>query len=114
MNDVSNGELKLRQLDRRDLIVRAYQFVILFAVIGLNLFMLAQITQLANSNSSNIKKHSTQIQDAVGESQARQEIGLCIFSVSPIRRTPEYVKSCYDQIEEKYHVKIQRFGDGIK
>lgn len=54
-----------------------------------------------------------QIAMASKANRARLDVGLCIFSVSPTRRTPEYVKSCYDQIEKEQGIKVERFGDGI-
>lgn len=56
----------------------------------------------------------TQIAEASLNSKARAEVGLCIFSVNPTRRTPEYVMSCYDEVEKKLGVKVERYGDGIK
>ncbi len=44
----------------------------------------------------------------------KQNIGLCIFSVSPTRRTPAYVKSCYDSVEKQSGIKVDRFGDGVE
>lgn len=36
----------------------------------------------------------------------------CVSSVSPSRRTPEYVQSCYNQAETTNHTRITRYGDG--
>lgn len=37
---------------------------------------------------------------------------VCIASVNPTQRTPEYVKSCYQQAEAENGNTITHFGDG--
>lgn len=37
---------------------------------------------------------------------------VCISSVSPTKRTPDYVKSCYNSAEQSNHVLIEHYGDG--
>lgn len=44
--------------------------------------------------------------------QAYSRTIVCISSSSPDRRTPQYVKSCYDEAERSTRVKIERYGDG--
>ena len=39
-------------------------------------------------------------------------LNACIVSVPPQRRTPEYVKSCYDIAEKDTGATIDRYGDG--
>lgn len=35
----------------------------------------------------------------------------CFAATSPTKRTPEYVKECYDQAEKATGVKAERYGD---
>lgn len=37
---------------------------------------------------------------------------VCISSVSPTKRTPDYVKLCYAQAEEHNRTSVEHFGDG--
>lgn len=46
--------------------------------------------------------------------QAYDRVQVCVISVNPNLRTPEYVKSCYDLVEKQLGVKIERYGDGAK
>lgn len=39
-------------------------------------------------------------------------LNACIVSVPPQRRTPAYVKSCYDTATKDTGVHIDRYGDG--
>lgn len=38
---------------------------------------------------------------------------VCIASVSPTKRTPDYVKLCYLEAEKHNDTQVERFGDGI-
>lgn len=122
-NDVSANELQLRKLDDRDKFFRVIQLLVLAAVVAITMFALLNIRQLANENRQNIVQHREQIETAnVAASEqlrvaalgnrARGDINLCIISVSPTVRTPDYVKSCYDLVEKKHDIKVERFGDG--
>jgi uncharacterized membrane protein YwzB len=44
--------------------------------------------------------------------QVYQRAELCIISVSPTVRTPEYVKSCYLLAEKQVGKTIDHYGDG--
>lgn len=120
---ISATEEKLRKLDNRDKLMRTFEVFVLFILVIITLVSLYQLNQVASSNAKNIQEHRRQIENGTAQAvkevvndnalnRARLDVSLCIFSVSPIRRTPEYTKSCYDQIEQQYHAKIQRFGDG--
>lgn len=111
---ISDKEKLFRTLEHRDNAFRAFEIFVLFMLVGLNVFSLIRLNYVAESNQMNIVEHTKQIENAVDETRARQETGLCIFSVSPTKRTPIYVQGCYDQMEKKYDVKINRFGDGIE
>lgn len=121
----SENELHLRKLDRRDKAMRTFEVIILAAVVAITMFALLSIRGVAEENSKNIAEHRTQIEVAQASTskelieraninRAKLDIGLCIFSVSPIRRTPDYVKSCYDEIEKESGIKVERFGDGVQ
>lgn len=123
-NDVSENELKLRKLDHRDKLMRAFEVVVLAAVVAITMFALINIRQLANENRKNIDEHRSQIEDNNSDTnkqvnnradinQAKLDTILCIISVSPTVRTSEYVKSCYDRIEKSSGLKLERFGDGV-
>lgn len=112
----SNTEKKLRRLDRSDGLMRIFEVVVLGTVVILAMFSLLRVNQ-------NIEEHRYQVETAnkTAEEQnknysfasrAMLDVGLCIVSVPPTTRTPEYVKGCYDQIEKQYNIKLQRFGDG--
>lgn len=38
---------------------------------------------------------------------------LCIVSVAPTQRSPEYVRDCYSQAEEANQINIERYGDAL-
>ncbi len=72
---------------------------------------------------SNITAHRHQIEEgnftasrelrvAATANRARLDINLCIVSVPPQTRTPEYVHKCYDDAEKQNNIKVQRFGYG--
>lgn len=109
----SNKEKILRKLDDRDKIMRTFEVFVLVALVVITLFSLLRLSQVASTNETNIVKHAKQVDDVASANRVRLDVGLCIFSVSPTRRTPEYVKSCYDFIEKQSGIKVQRFGDGI-
>lgn len=103
------------------------KFLVLLTLGGFIYFLLtinANLSDIAETNRSEIKAHRNQVEAggitasnelsvAATANRARADIGLCIFSVSPTRRTPEYVKSCYDRVEAMFKVKVTRYGDGI-
>lgn len=99
--------------------------VLKILLIGVMAFVVYAVVNFSREQSINIKEHRMSIETnnqnskdqltlAANTNKARADIGLCIFSVSPTRRTPEYVKSCYDLIEKQSGIKVQRFGDGIE
>lgn len=116
INDISANEQQLRKLDNRDKTFRKFQTFVLFIVVGINMFALLSIRQLAETNRVNIEDHRWQVENKANINKAKLDVGLCIISVSPTVRTPEYVKSCYDKIENSAELdeKLDRFGDGIK
>lgn len=93
--------------------MRTFEVIVLSAVVIITLFSLARVNQITDDNKENIMIHGREVADNSLRNRARSDIGLCIFSVSPTRRTPEYVKSCYDRIEKQSGIKVQRFGDGV-
>lgn len=120
---VSDKEKKLRKQDRLENVFRTFQLMVLAFVVVAVLFSNARLNQIAADNQKNIEEHRSvvetnamaaemQLKEAAGKNRARADVGLCIFSVSPTIRTPDYVKSCYDQIEKESGIKVQRFGDG--
>lgn len=113
-NDVSANELQLRKLDDRDKLFRAFQLLILAAVVAINIFGLLSIRELAETNRANIEEHRWQVENKANINKAKLDTQLCIISVSPTVRTPEYVKGCYDKVEASAEVeeKLERFGDG--
>jgi len=130
MNDIDTeyhvpkSELQLRKLDRRDKVMRGIQLFTLGFVVVVTFLSLQQVTQLATDNKENIIEHRQQVDHTVGKlgtetaglsvaNRARNDAMLCIISRAPTVRTAEYVKSCYDLIEEQYEIEVQRFGDGI-
>lgn len=46
------------------------------------------------------------------ENQAYNHTMVCIASVSPTQRTPDYVKSCYEKAEKHTGHKMVRYGHG--
>lgn len=69
-----------------------------FTLMALGL-MIIFLTQLSNREIG--KSNNTYLQTVV-----------CISSETPIKRTPEYVKSCYDKAENSNSITINRFGGG--
>ncbi len=119
----SEREKLLRKIDRRDKAVKALEFLVLVIVVGLTTISNVRLSEIGFNNEKNIAEHRQQTEDNITSvknqldkvntaSKARADIGLCLFSVPYTSRTPEYVKSCYDQIEKQYGIKVQRFGDG--
>lgn len=122
---VSDREKLLRKIDRRDKAVKLFEFVILTAVVGLTLFALLRINLIVANNERNTEEQRisqqrntkaalAEVDKRAKANQARNDIELCIVSVSPTIRTPEYVSGCYDQIEKQLDLKVQRFGDGVE
>lgn len=122
--DVSANELQLRKLDKRDKAFRVIQVIVLSIVVAITMFELLSVRTLTQENRTNIDEHRSQIENASSDinhqlivtsniNRAKLDIGLCIFSVSPTKRTPEYVKFCYDTIEQSSGIKVERFGDGL-
>lgn len=121
-----NTEEKFNKLDQRDKLFRGFEVLVLAILVGLTLFSLIRLNQVADNNKKNIDEHRMQIEEnntaaevqlklAASINRAKLDTGLCIFSVSPTKRTPEYVKSCYDLIEKQTGIKdLQRFGDGVQ
>lgn len=125
MSDLSQNEVKLQKLDRRDKAIRVFEIIILFFLVVITLFALISIRGLAEENRKNINDHRVQVEQGniaanaeiisrANINRAKLDIGLCIISVSPTLRTPEYVKGCYDKIEKSSELKIDRFGDGVQ
>lgn len=110
--NISDNEKKLRVLDHRDRLVRGFEVIVLSIVVVLTLFSLSRIANIAIQNQKNAQIQYQQIEDNASKNRARLDVGLCIISVSPTVRTPAYVKSCYDEVEKQYGIKVQRFGDG--
>ncbi len=112
-----NREELLRKLDSRDRLMRGFEVIVLGLMVAITLFSLLRLNQISTDNKKNIDDHRSQVEETITNNsktnRAKLDVGLCIFSVSPTRRTPEYVKSCYDQIEKETGIKVQRFGDGI-
>lgn len=122
-NDISPNELKLRKLDNRDKAMRVFEILVLATVVAITMFGLYSVRQLAKENRANITDHREQIESGNSDAskqiaeratinQAKLDIGLCIISVSPTVRTPEYVKNCYETVEKSSGLKLERFGDG--
>lgn len=105
-------EKLLRTLDRRDKAFRVFEVVVLGLVVVVTMFSLFRLNQIAASNQASIMAHTTQVDDVAGANKARLDVGLCIVSVPPQTRTPEYVHACYDNAEKTDGIKIQRFGYG--
>jgi hypothetical protein len=111
--DVSKAELQLRKFDHRDKLMRTFEVLFLFVVVGLTLSSLVQINQTSRSNHQIIKEHNAQVIEVGRENQTRLNVDLCIVSVPPQTRTPEYVHACYDDAEKLSGVKIKRYGYGF-
>lgn len=109
----SHRERLLRTLDRRDKTFRAFEVVVLAIVVVITLFSLSRLNQIATSNRSIVKNHNDQVLTVGGANKTRLDVGLCIVSVPPQTRTPEYVHECYDNAEKTNDNKIQRFGFGL-
>ena len=109
---VSKNELQLRKLANRDKMMRTFEVFILSLVVILTFFSLNRINQLATSNQKNIIEHAKQVETVTTANRARLDINLCIVSVPPQTRTPEYVHKCYDDAEKLYEVKVVRYGYG--
>lgn len=122
--DVSATELRLRKLDRRDMALKAYIAIMMT-------FMAATVLWLAVDNRTNIIMHRNQVEDVITRTEAsdkkaseqlrvaaitnkaRGDVNLCINSVSESKRTPAYIKECYDRVEKSSGVKLERYGDGV-
>ena len=110
---ISDKEKRLRKLDRLNNAFRSLQLLVLSIVVVVNVLSLLRLNQIFESNKINDKIAAEHLTVAAKANRARLDVGLCISSVSPIVRTPKYVKSCYDQIEKQYNITVERFGDGI-
>lgn len=109
---ISANEQKLRQLDRRDKVMKTFEVFVLAIVVIVTGFSLFQVSQISSTNQKIIKEHGAQVIEVGRENQIRLDVDLCIVSVPPQTRTPQYVKACYDDAEKLGGVKIQRFGYG--
>lgn len=119
----SKKEKLLRNIDRRDKAFRAFEALVLAMLIGITILSLYRVNDLAISTQANITEHrkqieginkegSAQLNTAAAANRTRLDVDLCIVSVPPQTRTPEYVKACYDDAEKANGVKIKRFGYG--
>lgn len=95
------------------------RFVVLLAI-GVFVFTVANFSK---QQARNVADHRYQVETLTKESdkhlteaalanRTRLDVDLCIVSVPPQTRTPEYVKACYDDAEKDSGVKIRRFGYG--
>lgn len=128
-NDVSDNEMKLRKLDNRDRLMRVFEVVILAVVVLICLLVLLNVNENSAFNKKSIIEHSKsveehrnqledaksagaeQLRDAAVANKARADINLCINSTT--NPTPEYIKKCYDDVEKKLGVKVERYGHGL-
>lgn len=83
-----------RFLQRHNLLMNLIPFV--FVGVGILFIVLGQVNQKERSS--------------YGQTYVRAL--ACMASVSPTRRTPDYVKDCYDKAEAATGQKVERFGDG--
>lgn len=82
----------------------------LLAALGIIVFL---VIDYSKQQSVNIIEHRDQVDNNSVANRARLDVINCIISVSPTTRTPEYVKGCYDQVEETHDIEVQRYGDGV-
>lgn len=58
-------------------------------------------------------KRATLANREVGKiNQYYNRVTVCLASVSPVQRTPDYVKSCYATAEKQTGITAERYGDG--
>lgn len=62
-NDVSRNELKLRQLDNRDKMMRAFEVIVLLSLVVTQLFILARVLENSNYNKQNIIEHGKSVDE---------------------------------------------------
>ena len=74
-----------------------YIMIVMFVLIDFGLAMIFFVIM----ESRNISR----------ENQTYLHANSCVVSVSPTRRTPEYVKACYDQAEAHTGLEVTRYGD---
>lgn len=103
---LTDREQLLSKIDRRDKIGRAFGLVILSLLVLLNVFAVFQISNRARTASS-------QLHAVSNANKARLDINLCIVSVPPQTRTPDYVRHCYDTVDKLDNVKVTRYGYGL-
>jgi hypothetical protein len=114
---LTDREILLRKIDRRDKFGRSFGLSVLAVLVVLNIYGIID-------NHANILEHRVQVETADSRSKeqlkkastankARLDINLCIVSVPPQTRTPEYVHNCYTGIEKMDNVKVVRYGFGI-
>jgi hypothetical protein len=63
---------------------------------------------------ANISSVKNQLTGAAIANKARLDINLCIVSVPPQTRTPEYVHNCYVSVEKLDNIKVTRYGFGTE
>lgn len=118
-------EIGLKNLEAKNRFVLIFISIVLAVLGAISLLTLTSLNRTANDNQKNIAEHRDQVENAnseaskqlserAGINQAKLDIGLCIISVSPTVRTPEYVKGCYDRVEKSSGLKLDRFGDGVQ
>ncbi len=91
----SERERLLRILDNRDKVMRVFEVVVLAVVVGVTLFSLLRLNQMATSNESNIVDHRNQIEDAITNSNESANILLCTTSIPPGIKSQAEIDKCY-------------------
>jgi hypothetical protein len=114
----SDKELLLRKIDRRDKFGRAFSIVVLGMLVVLNIFTVldnrSNLSQHRTQTEANISSVKNQLTGAAIANKARLDINLCIVSVPPQTRTPEYVHNCYVSVEKLDNIKVTRYGFGTE
>lgn len=85
---------------RMDIITASVVIILLVFLLGV--WMTARGLHLATE-----RNHKLSI-----ENNTYLRVMNCVTSVSPTRRTPDYVKLCYSEAERHNQVKVDKFGDG--
>lgn len=78
--------------------------------VGLLIIGLFVAYLVIGSREASKQYQATQQQVQVSrESRAYLRVLACEFAVPPLQRTPEHIESCYNKVETKENLKLERY-----
>lgn len=113
---ISEREKLLRKIDHRDKLSKSLNVLISILVVMLVIYGQIDVRHNLADHRYQVETitdaSTEQLRKAASANRTRLDVNLCIVSVPPQTRTPEYVHKCYDDAERVNNVKIERFGYG--